>query len=513
MPIFRITDPDTGQELELEGESPPTAQELETIFSSTPSQAQPAQSEAKPSFFESPMARILFPGVGQAVGTAAGVGLGAAAGGVGTVPGGLVGAGTGAGVGEATRQLLAKLTGGGPRTTREAIMRPIEEAAIGVAGEGFGPILKAGGKAISRAVPPTVARVGQLITRVSSDAIRRAIARGPKTVLDPKMITSEIQPETVDKVVNGLKAFRTESQKAYNTAVSELEPIFKDREVGIKGLVDNFRKKLVDSKVITQAGDPIKPILVEATQVSRTNNQLTKILNRLATIAEKRGGKLSANEAIRLRKELDTLIDFDPNDIKKISKEGQRLLKALRVSLKESIDEAVPEMKPINDEYHAFIELYDSVQPQLRDRNIESTILRLQSGKNRFTFNKLAEINSQIDPEFQFINLALDDLASQAFSKEPELFSVLPLSMGGALGFKFGPLGGLVGLMGGAQMTSGKSLAGGLRGAQTASEIIEKLTRPIGQAIAPTQPVQGTAVSSILRFLGLSRNTSQPTLQ
>src|SRR3990167_4888248 len=81
--------------------------------------------ETPTSFFDRPTARLLFPGIGQAVGTAGGIAAGTAAVGVGAVPGGLVGAATGAGAGEAARQFLARLTGGGPRSMTEALLRPV----------------------------------------------------------------------------------------------------------------------------------------------------------------------------------------------------------------------------------------------------------------------------------------------------------------------------------------------------------------------------------------------------
>ena len=41
MPVYEVTDPDTGQTLELEGDSPPTEQELEQIFAAQGNQSMP----------------------------------------------------------------------------------------------------------------------------------------------------------------------------------------------------------------------------------------------------------------------------------------------------------------------------------------------------------------------------------------------------------------------------------------------------------------------------------------
>lgn len=467
------------------------------------------------SFAESPTSRLLFPGIGQALGTVAGTTLGSSAGGVGAVPGGLTGAVTGRGAGEALREFLARLGGGGEPSTPRAFQRVAEESALGAVGEAAGSALRTVGRTIAMATPPTVARVGQLISRVPSDAIRRAIGRGPKRVLDPRLITPELQQETIDKVTNGLNAFREQSEKAYQQALKDLKPTYVDKKVNLGQVTQRFRQRLLEAKVVDESGRPLKPLLPEATEVSRTHRQLVNILKRFGRLPARRGargGFLPVEEALTLKRELDTLLDFDPNAIREISKEGQRLLKGLRVSLKEGIDEIVPELKPINDEYHTFRELYDAVQPMLKDRNIEGTIRRILTGTNRFTFKTLSKINTRLDPEFQFLNEALDDLAAIAFSKEPELFAVLPLQMAGAVGgfMKAGPLGAMGGLFLGAQASSGRSLAAALRGAESVGQATRPVARLTSRLIAPTRPFQGTAASSLFRDGGNEESQTIP---
>ena len=513
MATYRVTDPETGRTVRLTGDSPPTEQEFEQVFTQTRQGNVEASPSASKNLFESPMARLLFPGIGQAVGTAGGIALGGAAGGVGAIPGALVGAGTGAGTGEAARQLLARFTGGGPRTTEEAIRRPVEEAAIGVGGETLGPFAGAISRGLGRAIPAVTARVGQLISRVPSDAIRRAITRGPSKVLRPEMITKEIQPVTTDRVVNGLHAFKEQMETAYSEAIRTFRPQWADRKVNLRNVQDAFQKRLVEAKVLTENGQLQQPLLREATTESRTHTKLVQILKRLSRLPARRGfrgGFLPVDEAMTLKREMDTLLTFDPNAVKEISNLGRRLLLGLRTSLKEAIDDIAPEFKAVNDEYHTFSDLYDAVQPALKDQRIESTIARLQSGTNRFTFRKLAEINDKLDPDLRFLNEALDDLAAREFAREPELFAVLPLAAAGLFkGAQMGgPIGGTIGALLGAQAASGRSLAAGLRGAERVGGMAQALSRGLRPVTAPVQPVVGSAASFLARMLGQSNDSN-----
>ena len=50
MPVYLVTDPQTGQKVKLTGDSPPTEQELNSIFASLPKPQEEAQSQPDPSF-------------------------------------------------------------------------------------------------------------------------------------------------------------------------------------------------------------------------------------------------------------------------------------------------------------------------------------------------------------------------------------------------------------------------------------------------------------------------------
>src|SRR3990167_7698930 len=454
MATYRVTDPETGRTVRLTGDSPPTEQELEQVFTQTKQGATLEQAPTTRNLFESPMARILFPQIGGAFGTAGGMALGGMAGGGGAIPGGLVGGGTGAGIGASTRQLLARLTGGGPRTAKEAISHPIGEATLEVASQALGPF-------------------------------GRAISRGAGKVLRPEMITKEIQPITTDRVVNGLNAFKEQSQIAYEKAIEDSIPRWQSENlrVSISEIQQPFRDALVKAKVISPEGQLLEPLLGTISKESnQTRMKLLAVLNRLSKLPPSRGfqqGTLPMEEAIELKQGLDELLDFDPNVVRAISKRGRRLIMGLRTSLSQAIGKADETFRGVEEEYHGFRSLYDAVQPALKDQRIESTIAQLQSRTNRFTFRKLAEINDQLDPDLRFINEALDDLAAREFAREPELFAVLPLAAAGL--FKGaqvgGPIGGVVGALLGAQAASGRSLAAGLRGAERVGGMAQTLSR------------------------------------
>src|SRR3990167_1951629 len=317
-------------------------------------QGQPSIASSTPaprSFLNSQASRLLFPGVGQALGTGAGIGVGGMAGGVGAVPGGLIGAGTGAGAGEALRQLLGSLMGEGPKTTEEALRRPVEEAAVGMAGEAAGPAMGAAAGTIGRVGRAATKRIGQLVTSVSHEAIGRVFERGASNVITPEFqaFAKGGVPERIQtSVVNGFERFRDGAEQAYDKAIEGLKPEINHAIVDATSVVKGFHDRLVKSNVVSSTGKLVKTILGKqiAPEVPASQKKLVGILNRLQQFPQ---GRVPAEQAIRLKRELDTLLDFDPNAIAKMTKQSQALLFGLRTSLKESIEQAVPGLRAAKD--------------------------------------------------------------------------------------------------------------------------------------------------------------------
>lgn len=467
------------------------------------------QSQEPRNVFERTFSRLLFPGVGQALGTAAGVATGGAAGGVGAVPGGLVGSATGAGAGEALRQFLAGMTGGRrPRSVSEALVSPVQEAAIGAAGETTGPALRAGMRGVASLGRAATVRGGQLVTSVSPEAIQRVFQRGASRVITPEFqqFAKGGVPERIQKaVIEGFEQFRLTNEQRYDQGIRALQAKFQATAVNLNGVVQGFRQRLIDGGVLTSAGTPTKAILPQVVlqKSTRSTKQLLGILTKLQRV---RGGFLPTDQAIQLKRELDTLLDFDPNEVAAITQPAMAVLKSLRSSIKEAIDEVVPDLKPLNDQYHLFRELYDSIQRPLRDERIESTLRSLTRNANTYQFRILQEVSEAMPEDQRFLIQTLDFLAGKEFGQNPELFRFLPFSIagvlrssigpiaGGTIGFEMGgPLFGGVGLLLGAEATGPRAFGAGLRG-------FERLTSPTVQTGRALEPTVSPAVSTILRM-------------
>ena len=136
------------------------------------SAASPTAAPASPSFFDRPDVTATMRGGGAMLGGVAGTALGAAAGGIGAVPGGLTGAATGAGGAEALRNLLARFTGGGPKTNTEAIMGPVNQAATGMALQAAPELAGMAGQAIGQGAKGVVSAGGKVVDFLKGNPVK-----------------------------------------------------------------------------------------------------------------------------------------------------------------------------------------------------------------------------------------------------------------------------------------------------------------------------------------------------
>ena len=144
MPVFKITDPQSGHTLKLTGDSAPTEAELEEIFASQsdaalaigdPMGALALPGEVSPN--AEPLIDIGAPAIGGAIGALAGGGI----------PGGALGAAGGTAFGQLLKRFLGMEA---PKTSAEAAK---EIALSGVTDLAAGQARLVGGKSLAKVLP------------------------------------------------------------------------------------------------------------------------------------------------------------------------------------------------------------------------------------------------------------------------------------------------------------------------------------------------------------------------
>ncbi len=182
MATFRVTDPNTGRTIKLEGDSPPTEQELNQIFSQVGGQQQaPQQPQESSRLFGGAL-----PAIGGTLGSLAGGAVGGAALGIpslgagavpGAVAGSVAGGAAGTGAGAAIENVLQNLFG----RQRQTGVQQVQEAGrdVGASGlsdlifGGLGRLLGPAARGISRAAVKTgVPESGKAATRAFQQSVR-----------------------------------------------------------------------------------------------------------------------------------------------------------------------------------------------------------------------------------------------------------------------------------------------------------------------------------------------------
>ena len=473
-------------------------------------QARAATPEAPTHPLESDLAKTFFPGVGGLLGGMGGGALGGMAGGIGAAPGMAAGGMTGAAAGEGARQFLSGMTGGPRRTATEALRGQLGEAITEGVGMGVGKAIPAAARLAGRAGRAATTRLGSMATGVSPQSIQRVFQRGAKQIVTPEFqeFAKGGIPETIrTKVIEGFNRFRTGHETRYDQALAALKPRLERTTTNLIPALDQFSKRLVEGNFLTSEMQPHKavvPLLGKdlAPEAAKSAQKLTGILKRIEQIATvpRAGmtevGILPTEQAVRLKRELDTLLDFDPNAIQKMTKPAQAVLLGLRTALREATEAAVPELAEANGDYHLFRDLYDVIQPQLHDPTIETTLRQLTRNKNTFNFRMLQDVDQQLAPDERFLNQVLDVLAGSEFGKEPNIYrALLPGTFGMFQGFAGqGPVGGAVGLLLGMGATSPRVFGRGLRAA-------EAVAKPLTRAGRAVQPAASAAAPFTLRAL------------
>lgn len=208
MPTFDVTDPQSGRTLSLNGDSPPTEQELEEVFSQfkdapsdVPRMAQDSGeallTNLPPRGFGQSFVRGLPAAGGGLAGASAGALAGAPLGPGGMIVGGILGAGLGGAAGESTRQAVSQVTAGAfpeqnyPMASGRDVMRDV---GIQGAFQAGGQALGVGVGAAAKALRPAANRLGAAFTKVAANVPENS---GQAATADPGRLSRAPSQEAV----------------------------------------------------------------------------------------------------------------------------------------------------------------------------------------------------------------------------------------------------------------------------------------------------------------------------
>lgn len=342
MPTYKITDPQTGRNISVTGDSPPTESELNDIFSAA--QSRPgldlggkARIAANAVADAAPIGVGILGGLG---GTIAGAGIGALAGGVGAVPGGIAGSAVGTAAGTGAGGLLKsniKSLLGTPMTQEENFNAAITQPAIaGATDAAFGVT----GSVASKALKPVAKVLGETIPEgLMGNVFKEPLKETRSAVKSALMKTSDVSNLGKEALKRGEKG---SAEEIFLRSAKELDTL----ENSLQTLLDGGTQTVPMSK-IKETAFPYITELKKAGNIADADS----IINRIKNIEMENGAEISVAEANKIKR---TLYDEARNGYGKLASESVEGIKTIARGFKEGIEEALPQVKGINKElsYH-----------------------------------------------------------------------------------------------------------------------------------------------------------------
>lgn len=402
MPTYNVTDPTTGHSVTLTGDSPPTEQELNQIFTNvhgtggnkaatpaikplTPEERVPEWGRNNPNAYGvagatksvlSPILQALGFTVGGTAGAAAGGPLGAVAG----AGGGYAGA-------ERINKVMSEILGDtSGETIPQAFLNTGKDVVAGsemeAGGRDVGPALNwAGGK--------VVAPIWGRMMGTGVETVRQGVKTGGDVA---KAMRGEItDQEVVDNTKAALQYLKDQRSAEYK---AQLEPISKMKgAIDDKPIQDKLNKLLTDYKV------KIKPILPKEWQGLENNKQAMDVFAQSGNIKYKldfSGSRLATdkkgqNVVNTLYKTVNTWEDKSASGLDTLkqaidntyseSSLVRQFTESLRDTTKNTIVKAVPQYEEMVKDYAEATSLVKDVESglMLRDQGISGRVVADQT--------------------------------------------------------------------------------------------------------------------------------------
>jgi hypothetical protein len=388
MPTYRATDPSSGRTVKLTGDSPPTEQELEQVFSSIGGAV--PRGTSTPNIFDKivGMAKNLAPTAAETTGMLAGGAYGASTGPLGA----LLGAGLGYAGARQGVSAIKGFTGSAPQTT---LPQAAKQAALDTA---TGASMEAGGQVAGKGLSALVGLLGRGIKQT----LGATTGMGPGATEEAIKSGEKASYRTIRQVINGDQKIETPFVKAMRGKTSG-EDIVQGAKDALQQIVDKrgaeYQAKLaklssdeapaayasVSGPVLatksTQVLDitPVRSELTKKlyahgatvgkdgtlnlTRTSFSNAEKTQVKEIVDTIQNwgKQKGDMTPIRIDMLKKKLDGFVKWDSP----MSSQVKALVTPIRNEVKNVLVKGVPEYAEMTKGYSEATKIIQDIQAGL----------------------------------------------------------------------------------------------------------------------------------------------------
>lgn len=509
MPVYEVTSP-TGRIIELEGDTPPSAETIKKAFAAIEKQVDPIRAslgeeqvplapirlDRELTEQEKKNLKVLRQIATQAPAAAAGLATGGM-----SIPAqaGIQGLLTAAGT-------LAEKTIT-PQEQKVIGESPLKEAGVtGLTAAGLEAGLPLAGKAAVKAGKPIITTAVKLLRKVPEQILKRStqIEKGAinKVIDNPELFTAQKNENLADDILTDLKQVQQMASDEYEASLNALPESFKLAKY--KNINKNLKSavKSKDLKKLAKKYQSIQQDLLEDVD----ENLLEKVIE---------GDRITLNEFMILNRSLGNIERMTPSS--RLQPDVINAFSKIKKKISDNISDAVP-IKKINKRYAKKIEPVKNVEKKLRSYDAQGNayiedskintlladakkILKDKRTIKQKQFKDLDQIGKILGEKNKYSSIledeAVKDLVQEGMAKNK--LSLSEIGVLGTLGLGVSPL---------LTAAVGPTLYG-LRQTGTTQELIEaaaKLRKPVPKQIKPS----GT--SPIRQAMSAARKVTSPLI-
>lgn len=267
---------------------------------------------------------------------------------------------------------------------------------------------------IANITKQSVSFVGEVLSSVPREILEKAID-------NPQLLRKSFEgPKTWrkigEKVQNSLNYVKTQAKRSVSNEIKALQNIdtLMDTEKYLNSLYD-LVSDTVKGRVET-IPDIGKRI------IGRIENQLVD----LAT-DPKFKGKVLPTELHGIKKQIDNLVKWDSETVKKLGDDGSRILKDLRNIINKDLRNISNDYAKANDQFKRIADIQKTLGTRLKDKKLATNIKSISKSGDEYELNILKDLNELAPKPLKF----MDDIDAADMN---EIFKQLYPGQGGGSG-------------------------------------------------------------------------------
>lgn len=355
---------------------------------------------------------------------------------------------------------------------------------------GLDLLLTGAGAGISKAAKPLLKKIIPVATGIPEEAVEIALKK--PSIFKGKLNVEKKFNELGTKAQDAANYIKKQAGEAVGAEVQAL------KGSKIRFTAEDIAKEIDNAVLQKQFGRESILHMEDLKKIKEFSNKIRRL---------SKGNGMDAGELYAVRKQLDNLLTFDINKVKKTTSEGDAILKQARDLINQRLSDISPKFKQVSKKYAEVAKLQKEILPKLKDvyagTNVKNIFKRGLATDDPVSFlNEFKQLDELVPKKLKFANEASETLVRQQFEQLTPKSSTLRnlrLASFGLGGYGAGAGRGTV-LAGGAALAAGTTPRVYKKAIQTGSLLKKAIKPPLVKGVIK-QATTKTATKPTTRLI------------